>query len=83
MKEEITKTPIAQIISESFTPGTREDFDNILDIEDFIELWEDGERPILSEIEKAMMDLGFKNEESRIQFGFYVKIQSKNEEEAE
>jgi len=53
------KKIIADVILNSYTPGTLEQHDGIIEIEDFVDLWT-ADRPILYEIEKTMEILGFK-----------------------
>ena len=63
---------IAEHILKHFRPGTAENHDKVIEIDDFVDLWEPKELPRLAEIEYVMVQLGFKNEESRVGFGFYV-----------
>lgn len=63
---------ISEKILMNFRPGTAENHDAIIEIDDFVELWKPEELPKLSEIEFVMTKLGFKNEECRVELGFYV-----------
>lgn len=72
--KELTKEEqlIAEKIIVNYLPGSSENHDAIIEIDDFIDLWEDEELPRLADIECVMKKLGFKEEECRIDFGFYV-----------
>ncbi len=65
---------IADVILKYFKPGTIENHDNKIEIDNFIDLWAPVDRPKLSEIEKVLELLGFKDEDARIDFMFLVLI---------
>jgi len=66
------QTAIAEIILKSFRPGTEENYDAIIEIDDFVNLWSAQELPRLAEIEFVMDKLGFKDDDARVDLGFYV-----------
>jgi len=70
---------IASVIFKYYTPGTVQEHDELIEIDDFVDLWAPIERPNLSEIEKVMGMLGFKDEDARMDLGFFVNIVPKKE----
>lgn len=73
------QSKIAKTITSHYIPGTLEEHDDIIEIDNFVELWPPKELPKLGDIEEVMELLGFKDDISREGFGFYVLIK---EEEA-
>ena len=74
---------IADVIEKHFLPGTLEEYDDVVEIDEFVELWPEDERPELADIEEVMELLGFKDENSRLELDFLVLIPDDEEEESE
>ena len=76
--EELNLTPdqqkIAERILQFFEPATIEDYDMIIDIDDFINIFANIERPLLADIEEVLEILGFKEDDSRLELKFIIKI---------
>ncbi len=51
MEVKKVNTDIVRVIIEKYLPGTKDNHGEIIEIDSFIELWKDVERPVLSEIE--------------------------------
>jgi len=65
---------IADVIQAYYTPAVIEDYDTMIEIDNFIDLWAPINRPNLADIEEVLTLLSFKHEEARMEFKFIVKV---------
>jgi len=84
MKKKNELTPqlqqqISEVILKYYTPGTVNEHDELIDITDFVDLFAKVDRPDLKYIDQVMEILGFKEEDARMDLGFFVNIVPKKE----
>lgn len=83
-EEQIQIERIAAFIQQYYAPATLETYEDVIDIEQFYELFEhleEDQRPLMWQIEEAMQLAGFKNEEARFELYFFVAIPQTQEDE--
>ncbi len=65
---------IADVILSYYEAAVIEDYDEMIEIDQFIDLWAPINRPKLAEIEEVLLLLGFKDEEARLDLKFIVNV---------